>query len=77
MHSGWTLVEPTGERIEMSFATRAYTLVELERMLTAVGFDVERACGDYQGSEYASRQPAHDRDRPPSRPVNFFAVPPD
>ena len=31
MHSGWTLVEPSGERIEMAFATRAYTLVELGR----------------------------------------------
>ncbi len=53
MQSGWVLVEPTGERIEMAFATRAYTLVELVRMLTAVGFGVERAFGDYQGSEYA------------------------
>ena len=53
MLSSWTLVEPTGERIEMAFATRAYTLVELVRMLTSVGFEVERAFGDYQGSEYA------------------------
>ena len=37
----------------MAFATRAYTLVELVRMLTSVGFEVERAFGDYQGSEYA------------------------
>jgi 2-polyprenyl-3-methyl-5-hydroxy-6-metoxy-1,4-benzoquinol methylase len=53
MRSGWVLLEPSGERIEMAFATRAYTLVELARMLTSVGFDVERAYGDYQGSEYA------------------------
>jgi len=53
MQSGWTLIEPTGERIEMAFATRAYTLVEIVRMLTSVGFEVERAFGDYQGSEYA------------------------
>lgn len=53
MQSGWVLVEPSGERIEMAFATRAYTLVELVRMLTSVGFRVERAFGDYQGSEYA------------------------
>jgi SAM-dependent methyltransferase len=52
MHSGWTLVEPSGERIEMSFATRAYTLVELTGMMAAAGFDVEAAWGDYQGSEY-------------------------
>ena len=53
MTSGWTLIEPTGERVEMAFATRAYTLVELVRMLTSVGFEVDRAFGDYQGSEYA------------------------
>jgi 2-polyprenyl-3-methyl-5-hydroxy-6-metoxy-1,4-benzoquinol methylase len=53
MQSGWVLLEPTGERIEMAFATRAYTLVELVRMLTSVGFQVDRAFGDYQGSEYA------------------------
>jgi 2-polyprenyl-3-methyl-5-hydroxy-6-metoxy-1,4-benzoquinol methylase len=53
MQSGWVLLEPGGERIEMAFATRAYTLVELVRMLSSVGFTVERAFGDYQGSEYA------------------------
>ena len=53
MQSGWVLLEPSGERIEMAFATRAYTLVELVRMLSSVGFTVERAFGDYQGSEYA------------------------
>ena len=53
MTSGWTLIEPTGERVEMAFVTRAYTLVELVRMLTSVGFEVERAFGDYQGSDYA------------------------
>jgi SAM-dependent methyltransferase len=52
MHSGWTLVEPSGERIEMAFATRTYTLVELSGMMAAAGFDVERAWGDYQGSDY-------------------------
>jgi SAM-dependent methyltransferase len=52
MHSGWTLVEPDGERSEMAFATRTYTLVELARMMTAVGFDVEQVWGDYRGSEY-------------------------
>ena len=52
MHSGWTLVEPSGERIHMSFATRAYTLVELTGMMAAAGFDVEGAWGDYQGSDY-------------------------
>ncbi len=41
-----------GERIQMSFATRAYTLVELTGMMTAAGFDVEGAWGDYQGSDY-------------------------
>jgi 2-polyprenyl-3-methyl-5-hydroxy-6-metoxy-1,4-benzoquinol methylase len=53
MHSGWTLVEPSGERIEMSFATRAYTLVELAGMMADAGFEVEGAWGDYQGSDYA------------------------
>jgi 2-polyprenyl-3-methyl-5-hydroxy-6-metoxy-1,4-benzoquinol methylase len=53
MRSGWVLIEPAGERIEMAFETRVYTLVELVRMLTSVGFGVERAFGDYQGSEYA------------------------
>jgi 2-polyprenyl-3-methyl-5-hydroxy-6-metoxy-1,4-benzoquinol methylase len=52
MHSGWTLVQPSGERIEMSFATRAYTLVELTGMMAEAGFDVEGAWGDYQGSDY-------------------------
>jgi len=52
MHSGWTLVEPSGERIEMSFATRAYTLVELSGMMLDAGFEVEGAWGDYQGSDY-------------------------
>lgn len=52
MHSGWTLVEPNGEHIEMAFATRTYTLVELTEMMHAAGFEVERAYGDYQGSEY-------------------------
>ncbi len=52
MHSGWTLVEPSGERIEMSFATRAYTLVELAGMMADAGFEVEGAWGDYQGSDY-------------------------
>jgi 2-polyprenyl-3-methyl-5-hydroxy-6-metoxy-1,4-benzoquinol methylase len=52
MHSGWTLVQPSGERIEMSFATRAYTLVELTGMMVEAGFDVEGAWGDYQGSDY-------------------------
>lgn len=52
MHSGWTLVEPTGERIEMAFATRAYTLVELAGMMADAGFDVEHVWGDYRGSEY-------------------------
>ncbi|HEY2788554.1 MAG TPA: methyltransferase domain-containing protein [Gaiellales bacterium] len=52
MHSGWTLVEPSGDRVPMSFATRAYTLVELTGMMAAAGFDVEAAWGDYQGSDY-------------------------
>jgi 2-polyprenyl-3-methyl-5-hydroxy-6-metoxy-1,4-benzoquinol methylase len=52
MHSGWTLVEPSGERVEMSFATRAYTLVELSGMMLDAGFEVEGAWGDYQGSDY-------------------------
>jgi 2-polyprenyl-3-methyl-5-hydroxy-6-metoxy-1,4-benzoquinol methylase len=52
MHSSWTLLERSGERIGMAFASRAYTLAELATMLAAAGFDVERAWGDYQGSDY-------------------------
>jgi hypothetical protein len=36
----------------MSFATRAYTLVELSGMMLDAGFEVEGAWGDYQGSDY-------------------------
>jgi len=53
MHSSWTLVEPSGERIAMAFANRAYTLVELSKMLVEVGFDVDHAWGDFRGSDYA------------------------
>jgi len=52
MHSSWTLVEPTGDRIEMSFASRAYTLAELAGMLADTGFEVEQAWGDFGGSEF-------------------------
>jgi 2-polyprenyl-3-methyl-5-hydroxy-6-metoxy-1,4-benzoquinol methylase len=53
MHSSWTLVERSGERIAMAFANRAYTLVELAKMLADVGFDVDHAWGDFRGSDYA------------------------
>ena len=72
MHSGWTLVEPSGERIEMSFATRAYTLVELAGMMADAGFDVE-GVGRLPGLRLPGRQPAHDRARPPPAAVNFSA----
>jgi 2-polyprenyl-3-methyl-5-hydroxy-6-metoxy-1,4-benzoquinol methylase len=52
MHSSWTLVGGSGERVGMSFASRAYTLAELAAMLASAGFDVEQAWGDYQGSDY-------------------------
>lgn len=53
MHSSWTLVEPSGERIEMAFASRTYTLVELAKMLVEAGFVVDHAFGDFRGSDYA------------------------
>ena len=53
MHSGWTLVEPRRRADRRCRSRPAPTRWSSSRgMMTAAGFDVEGAWGDYQGSDY-------------------------
>ena len=52
-----TVFFPDGRRERWKQSIRAYTLVELKRMLNEVGFRLERVFGDLNGSEYTIDSP--------------------
>lgn len=47
----WTFIHPDGSRSSQAHTLRCYTLVELAAMLGRAGLAVERAWGDFDGSE--------------------------
>jgi SAM-dependent methyltransferase len=52
-----TVVFPDGQRENWGHSIRAYTLVELRKMLGQVGFELERVYGDFAGSTYTIDAP--------------------
>jgi len=47
----WTFVRPDGERSELRFSLRQYTVAELAAMFTRVGLVLEATLGGWDGSE--------------------------
>jgi SAM-dependent methyltransferase len=48
----FTLIEPAGERRELRYVVRTYTLAELVKMLDRAGLAIEAHYGDLDGSTY-------------------------
>ncbi len=57
LHTGqnkaaWTTIYPDGRRYSQSNSVRAYTLVEIQKMLTAAGLVLRDVWGDFDGNPY-------------------------
>ncbi len=52
-----TVIFPDGRRESWNHSIRAYTLVELKKMLDEVGFQLQRVFGDLNGQDYTIDSP--------------------